>query len=50
MTHFRDLNQDNTNATLAHLNYLINRGGTDAVATAVDRLITDLSDRREVEI
>lgn len=50
MTHFRDINQANTNTTLAHLNYLINRGGMDAVATAVDRLITDLSDRRRVEI
>jgi len=43
MASLRALNQENANATLAHLDYLINNGGIDAVAAAVDGVITEVS-------
>ena len=43
MESMRALNQENTDATLAHLDYLINHVGMDAVAVAVDGIITRLS-------
>jgi hypothetical protein len=43
MTSLRALNQENSNVTLAHLDYLINHAGIDEVAVAVDGVITRVS-------
>lgn len=43
MEGLRAVNQENTIAALAHLDYLITHGGIDAVAVAVDGVITRLS-------
>ena len=48
MASLRALNQENANATLDHLDYLINHGGIDAVAVAVNGVITDVSNSLQV--
>ena len=44
MEFLRNQNQENTNATLAHLDNLISQGGVDRVASAVNELIMELID------
>ena len=45
MASLRDLNDANANVTVAHLEDLISHGGFDAVASAVDGIVAELSYR-----
>lgn len=48
MASLRALNQENVNATVDHLDNLINQGGIDAVASAVHPVLIDVINRHGV--